>query len=529
MSSVEIETAEKPKSNLEHLVDEIKPSGKTSRDSHSSGLPQLEEDEVAIEEPESQNVKCARRKVDMSVLLLLALGFFVFQLDRMNLASALTGRFAKDIDVDQNTINLGNQLLFMGNVLLEIPANMMLQRLGPRVWLSAQVCLFGLIATLQIFVKNRIGFLMARLMLGFAEAGYIPGAAYTLSNWYTRPELAKRISVFFFGMFGGNAISPLLASGILELDGQRGLRGWQWLFMLEGLFAMFTAAIMVICLPGSPDDPNPLIGPGYMRFSACDRAALRARLEKDDPNRRFSQAIDLRLVWNTVSHWRRWPHFVSTFAVFSTWSPLITYTPSIIMSVLQMYLRLEDGSLTQSRRSLGFKRIVANALAAVGASMALLVVFVFGYVSDRINRRGGTVIAAQTCYLIVLVVARQVHPHVGRWSRWGLWTAVNSFAVGYHPVHNSWLQLNCHEARERSISIAMWVMSAISGLMVGTQYFRADDAPFYHEGLRTMIIMVTIGIVAAVLQLTIYVNYNRQARRVESNLGLSVPSIQYTP
>ncbi|KAF7189625.1 putative transporter [Pseudocercospora fuligena] len=507
MHPVEMEPVEKLKSNPEHVVEEINASGKTSGDTHISDLPQLNRDEVAIEEPESQDVVRARRKVDMSVLLLLVLGLPVFQLDRMNLASALTGGFAKDIEVDQNTINLGNQLMFMGIVLLEIPANMMLQRLGPRIWISAQVCLFGLIATLQVFVNNRIGFLMARLMLGFAEAGYIPGAAYTLSNWYTRRELAKRVSIFFFGMFGGNAISPLLASGILELDGQRGLRGWQWLFMLEGLFTIFIAAIMVVCLPGSPDVPNPLIGPGYMRFSACDRAALRARLEKDDPNRRFSEAIDLRLVWKTVSHWRRWPHFVSTFAVFSTWSPLITYTPSIIMS-------------------LGFKQIAANALAAVGASMALLVVFVFGYISDRTNRRGGSVIAAQTCYLVVLVVARQVHPHVGRWSRWGLWTAVNSFAVGYHPVHNSWVQLNCHEARERSISIAMWVMSAISGLMVGTQYFRADDGPFYHNGLRTMIIMVMVGIVAAVLQLTIYVRANRQARRVEPNLGLSFLSIR---
>ncbi|KXT12864.1 hypothetical protein AC579_5384 [Pseudocercospora musae] len=231
MSPIEIETVEKLKSNSEHVAHEINASGKTSGDTDSSGLPQLEEGEIAIEEPESPNVKRARRKVDLSVLSLLVLGLLVFQLDRMNLASALTGGFAKDIGVDQNTINLGNQLMFMGIVLLEIPANLMLQRLGPRVWISAQVCLFGLIATLQIFVENRIGFLVARLMLGFAEAGYIPGAAYTLSNWYTRRELAKRISVFFFGMFGGNAISPLLASGILELDGRRGLKGWQWLFL----------------------------------------------------------------------------------------------------------------------------------------------------------------------------------------------------------------------------------------------------------------------------------------------------------
>lgn len=105
-------------------------------------------------------------------------------------------------------------------------------------------------------------------------------------------------------------------------------------------------------------------------------------------------------------------------------------------------------------RSLGFDRIAANALAAVGASLALPVVFFFGYISDRSNLRGATVIAAQICYLITLVVARSLHPHVGKWSRWALWTAVNSFAVGYHPVSNAWVQLNCREAGERSIAIA---------------------------------------------------------------------------
>lgn len=63
-------------------------------------------------------------------------------------------------------------------------------------------------------------------------------------------------------------------------------------------------------------------------------------------------------------------------------------------------------------------------------------------------------ITAQICYLVTLIVTLKVQPHVGRWARWGLWTAVNSFAVGYHPVHNSWVQMNCRDPRERSISIA---------------------------------------------------------------------------
>ena len=265
------------------------------------------------------------------MLLLLVLGLLVFQLDRMNLASALTGGFANDIGISQNDVNLGNQLMFMGIVVFEIPCNMALQRLGPRKWISAQVLLFGLIATLQVFVRNRKGFLMARLFLGFAEAGYIPGAAYTLSNWYTRRKLAKRMSIFFFGMFGGNAVSPLLASGILELHERRGLKGWQWLFMLEGLLTMLIALAILFCLPESPQNPKPLIGPGIVRFAAEERQVLEANLHRDDPNKSFDQSIDLKIVWKTVSHYRRWPHFVSTFVVFSTWSPLITYTPSIIM------------------------------------------------------------------------------------------------------------------------------------------------------------------------------------------------------
>lgn len=145
--------------------------------------------------------------------------------------------------------------------------------------------------------------------------------------------------------------------------------------------------------------------------------------------------IPLSLVWKTVKQYRRWPHFVSTFCTFSTWSPLTTYTPSIVMS-------------------LGFDRISANALSAVGGALALVVVFFFAYLSDRTNRRGLSVMGAQLCLLIVLIVARSIHSHVGKWGHYVLWTAINTFSVGYHPVHNTWLQLNCREAEERSISIA---------------------------------------------------------------------------
>ncbi|KAF2847080.1 alternative sulfate transporter-like protein [Plenodomus tracheiphilus IPT5] len=454
----------------------------------------------------------ARRKVDTTVLPLLFLGLLVFQLDRMNLASALTDGFAKDIKVNQNTINLGNQLMFLGIVVLEIPSNIILQRIGPRKWISAQVFIFGLVATLQVFVKNKTGFLVSRSFLGLCEAGYIPGGIYTLSTWYTKRELAKRVAVFFFGMFGGNAISPLLASGILKLRGHGGLKGWQWLFLLEGVFTMLVSITLLFLLPGTPDQPRPLLSPGLIRFKETDRKALQRRLEADNSERKPGTQglhIPLSIVWKTVKHYRRWPSFISTFAVFSTWSSLTTYTPSIIVA-------------------LGFSRIEANALACVGGFFALGVVFFFGWLSDKTNKRGLSVIIAQTLYLLVLIITRSVHPHVGKWSRWGLWTTVNAFAIGYHPVHNSWVQLNCQDPRERSISIAMWVMSAISGLMVGTQYYRADDLPFYSKGLRIQIIMVAVGMVFAIVQVGVYGWYNKRLIQRWKGIGGKEPWL-YTP
>ncbi|KAK7949632.1 transporter [Apiospora saccharicola] len=404
-------------------------------------------------------------KVDCTVLPLLTFGLLAAQIDKMNLASALTAGFASDINVDQNTINLGNQLMYLGVVLLEIPSNLLLHKIGPQRWISGQVIAFGIVAICQVFITNKTGFLVSRAVLGLTESGYIPAALFTLSTWYTREQLAKRLAVFFFGMFGGNAIAPLLASGILKLDGVRGLKGWQWLFLVEGLFTLSIAAMMFFFLPGVPGASVTVpktadMGESSSSVTSQEEISWTSRESKTTTGETDTEMkdFDFDLVWKTITHYRRWLHFIASFCVFSTWSPLTTYTPSIIMS-------------------LGFDRITANALAAVGPFLALLVIFAMAVSSDRTNRRGLAVIVAVAFYLAVLVVARVSQPRAGKWSRWGLWTAVNAFTVGYHPVHNTWLQLNCEDPRERSISVAMWVMASQGGLMVGTQYFRGGDGP----------------------------------------------------
>ncbi|RAK97332.1 MFS general substrate transporter [Aspergillus ibericus CBS 121593] len=409
------------------------------------------------------------------VLPLLVLGFATYQIDRTNISSALTGGFASAIGVNQNTINLGNQLMFLGVIVLEIPSNMVLQRVGPRRWISAQVCIFGIIAALQIFIRNRTGFLVTRSILGLAEAGYIPAAMYTLSTWYTKEELTKRIAIFFFGMFGGSAVAPLIGAGLLKLDGKGGLPGWKWIFLLEGCWAVLVSILLFALLPEHKQPPP------------SDEEASKSHKWNESSNSR----IPLSTVYKTITNYTKYPHWISTACVFSTWSPLTTYTPSIIMS-------------------LGFSRINANALTAIGNLLTLPVIFFFAWVSDRTRQRGLTVMCAIGCYLIALILLRCLESKVGKWGRFGLWTTVNGLAVGYHPIQNAWIQVNCGSAGERSVSVAMFVMSATAGLMAGTQIFRHDDSEDgYPRGLLIMIILVLAGLVFAGVQSMVYRILNR--------------------
>ena len=153
------------------------------------------------------------------------------ELDRGNIANAITDDFMEDIGVTQNQFNVGQQMLSLGIVLFEIPSNMILYRVGPGKWLTLQLFLFGIVSTFQAFQNNYGSFVATRFLLGITESGFIPGGLWTLSTWYvlqdqsifwradiectryTRRETAKRVMVFYFGNQFGQASAKLLAYG----------------------------------------------------------------------------------------------------------------------------------------------------------------------------------------------------------------------------------------------------------------------------------------------------------------------------
>lgn len=205
------------------------------------------------------------------------------ELDRGNIANAITDRFMEDVGIDQDQFNVGQQMLSLGIVLFEIPSNMILYRVGPGKWLTLQLFLFGIVSTFQAFQKGYGSYIATRFLLGMTESGFIPGGLWTLSTWCTRKETAKRVMIFYFGNQFGQASAKLLAYGILHMRGVSDRPGWFWLFVIMGTFTIFSGFILGFFLPDSFKNPRSTFLPQITLFTDRELHILKTRVILDDP------------------------------------------------------------------------------------------------------------------------------------------------------------------------------------------------------------------------------------------------------
>ncbi|KAL8280340.1 hypothetical protein RQP46_007257 [Phenoliferia psychrophenolica] len=405
-----------------------------TRAGSSSGLKGIKEFHERIEERPSTHrlsdeldwtpaeERRLRIKLDCIVMPLLLAGFFVLQLERSNASNAATDTLFEDDNMNQDQFNAGQALLYLGILLLEIPSNMILSRVGPQIWISFQVLAFGTVATLQNFQHNYAGFLTTRLVLGCCEAGYIPAALVTISSWYKKDEMAFRNSCLFLGREIASACAGLFAFGILRLAGVRGLAGWRWLFIIEGLLAVFVAIILISFLPNSPADPAPLFFKHLRYFNEREKYILIARVERDDPEKAKAK-VPIRGcdIVETISNPRIYPHLLVTIALNASTTPLTTYGALLI-------------------KGLGFAKLKANAMSSVGPWLSVILVPLAGYISDRTNVRGPLVIGIIAAYFTFWLAFQQESTSSNPWKKYGLLVMCQSLTTAWRaflPQSNS--------------------------------------------------------------------------------------------
>jgi MFS transporter, ACS family, tartrate transporter len=203
---------------------------------------------VAVEDPIGH---AALKKASWRLLPLLFLGYGIAYVDRLNISFAAL-QMNQDLHFSARVYGFGAGLFFLSYALCEVPSNLMLIRFGARRWIARIMLTWGLIATGMMFVRTPLQFYVMRFLLGMAEAGFFPGVLFYLTQWFPAAHRGRAISRFYVAYPLSAAVMGALAGPLLGLDGQWGLAGWQWLFLVEGAPAVLLGVIVFACLPNGP-------------------------------------------------------------------------------------------------------------------------------------------------------------------------------------------------------------------------------------------------------------------------------------
>jgi ACS family tartrate transporter-like MFS transporter len=200
------------------------------------------------------------RQIAWRLIPFLGLLYITAYLDRINISFAAL-QMNQDLKLSAAAYGTGAGLFFLGYVLFEIPSNLILQRVGPRLWIARIMLSWGLISTGMALVRDETSFYVLRFLLGVAEAGFFPGIILYLTYWFPARERARTIANFATATALAGLIGSPLSGAILEMDGLWGWRGWHWLFVLEGLPTVLLGLVALAQLPDRPEQARWLTVP----------------------------------------------------------------------------------------------------------------------------------------------------------------------------------------------------------------------------------------------------------------------------
>jgi MFS transporter, ACS family, 4-hydroxyphenylacetate permease len=261
------------------------------------------------------------RRVSQRFLWFLLLCFMINFIDRSNIGfAALT--MNKDLGLSSTVFGLAGSALAFAYLFFEIPSNLVLERVGARKWLARIMVTWGFAAAGCMFVTGPWSLIIMRMLVGIAEAGFAPGLVLFITYWYPQYRRAGVQTIPMIGQPIAGMISAVVGGLILGLNGVWGLAGWRWLFLLEGLPAVFLGIMMYFYIADRPKDAKFL--------SADEKATLIALLERDEAERVRSlpqgprpSVMRLVLGRNMLLISFSYATLIATFSGLTLWTPQI--------------------------------------------------------------------------------------------------------------------------------------------------------------------------------------------------------------
>jgi ACS family tartrate transporter-like MFS transporter len=351
--------------------------------STGSGAPSLPaappQSPTCAESLTSAEQRAVMARVTARLIPLLFFCYIIAYIDRINVGFAklhLREVLGVDANVFSSVYGLGAGMFFIGYFLFEVPSNLILQRVGARVWIARIMIVWGLVSMAFMFMKGVTMFYVMRFLLGAAEAGFFPGVIFYLTYWYPARERARTIALFALGGVSAGVIGSPISGAILGLNGVGGLAGWQWLFFLEAIPAVLMGFVVLFILPNGPQQARWL--------SDRERNWIQSRLSEEAKTADSSQRHHLKDVFTSG---RVWLLCVIYFLLnvgsygYEMWLPTIV-----------------KGFSGQSDAVVG----LINAIPYLIAGVAMLL---YGHHSDRTGERRGHVSFAATSAAVGFALA----------------------------------------------------------------------------------------------------------------------------
>jgi MFS transporter, ACS family, tartrate transporter len=300
----------------------------------------------------------------------LVLCFFVAYLDRVNVSfAALT--MNPDLGLSASAYGFGSGVFFLTYCLLEVPSNLLLERIGARTWIARIMLTWGLCSGAMALVGGRTSFFVVRALLGAAEAGFFPGIIFFLTLWFPAAYRARIVGYFMVAAPLSTAIGAPISGLILGLDGAAGLKGWQWLFVLEAIPSIAVGIVVYLFLTDRPADAAWLL--------PDERAWLVNRMEQERQLREAARHYSVRealvnpkilalsfvyfgIVVMNYGPSAFLPQIVKAFGVSNAQAGLLSAVPYVIGSIGVVYW----GRRSDRRRERRLHTALPLAIAAIG-------------------------------------------------------------------------------------------------------------------------------------------------------------------
>jgi MFS transporter, ACS family, tartrate transporter len=335
------------------------------------------------------------RKVYLRILPFAALTYFFCYLDRINVGfAALT--MNKDLGLDSALYGMAAGFFFWGYVLVEVPSNIILEKVGARLWIARIMVTWGLISGATAFCTGPYSFMAIRFLLGLAEAGLFPGFVLYFTYWFPRHHRARINSGFTLALPIAVALGAPVSTSLLSLDGLWGLKGWQCMYIFEAIPTVLIGVFVFFYMTDRPEIAG-WLNPQEKAWLAADIAHEKRQVERE----------------HNISMWR------------SFWDPKVVMLSlnylGIVTASLGMLL-----FLPQIVKQLGLSNMQVGWVTMIPYACGAISMVIFGRISDRLGDRRWTLFWTCLVSVVGLIIAGL---SLGTW--WAL-VGMTIAAIGFY-------------------------------------------------------------------------------------------------